>query len=120
MPSVEERPPIKLEYSEQPPPGSTWPVGLYTWALVWAMGSMRWYTAATVPYRDESNAEFRTQVVLLGCAAFRLAWARYRGEQGGGWVFYVALLLASPVLWAVGSPYLASLGRTLWGRPLIP
>jgi hypothetical protein len=120
MTPIKDAKPIALEYSRQPAPKSAWPVGVYTWALVWATVTMRWYTAATTSYRDENLAQLRTQLPLLACAALRLAWARYRGEQGRGWIFYVALLLGAPVLWAVASPYLGSLGRTLWGGPLIP
>lgn len=88
MDSIEDPKPIPLEYSERPPPKSSWPVGLYAFALVWALVMMRGYTAATTAYRVESMAALRTQVALLACAALRLAWARHRREQGKRWVFY--------------------------------
>jgi len=116
----EPRHPLPLAYSPQRPAESSWPVGFYVIALLWAFATMRYYTAATTAYREESFAQLRTQLPLLACATTRLVWARCRREQGKGWVFYVALLLFAPVLWAVLSPPLARLGRMLWGGPLIP
>jgi hypothetical protein len=116
----EERQPLLLDYSQQPLAKSSWPVGLYVFALLWAFVTMRVYSAATTAYRNENLAQLRTQVPLLACAAIRLIWARCRREQGKGWTFYVVLLLLAPILWAVVSPVLAHLGLMLWGKPLIP
>jgi len=119
MVDEEERQPIPLDYSQQTPAKSTWPVGLYVFALLWALVTMRFYSAVTTAYREENDAQLRTQVPLLVCAAIRLIWARCRREKGKGWLFYVVLLLLSPILWAVVSPAIARLGRILWGKPLI-
>jgi hypothetical protein len=108
-----ERTPIRLEYSRMPARKSSWPIGLYTIALFWAFFTMRWQTAATT-YREESFA-FRTQIVLLVCAALRLVWARLRRDQGKQWRVYVLLLLFSPFLWGLFAPLLARLGRTFRG-----
>src|SRR5690349_17613586 len=120
MVDEEERHPLPLAYSQQTGPKSSWPIGLYVFALLWAFVTMRFYTATTTAYGEENVAQLRAQLPLLACAAVRLAWARSRREQGKGWVFYVVLLLLAPVLWAVFSPALGRLGRTLWGGPLIP
>lgn len=114
-----EAQPIPLDYTAHPPAPSSWPIGFYVLALVWALLSMRAYTAMTTSYRDEFLAQLRTQIALLVCATLRLAWARHRREQGRGWILYLLLLFASPVLWAILSPHLASLGRLFWGGPLI-
>ena len=120
MPDNEKHPPpLALDYSPDALPKSSWPVGLYLFALIWAFVTMRIDTAFTTAYRSEAIAELRTQLPLLACAAARLAWARWRREQGRGWVFYVVLLFAAPVLWAVLSPPLGQLGRMLWGGPII-
>jgi hypothetical protein len=71
-----EHPPDALDYSPKMPDQSSWPVGIYLIALLWAAVTMRFYTAATVAYGDENFAEFRTQIALLTCAALRLVWAR--------------------------------------------
>jgi hypothetical protein len=110
-------PPHPLSYSRHEAEESSWPVGIYLGALLWAFITMRWYTAVTTGYRDESLAQFRTQVALLGCALLRLVWARLRRERGIRWAFYIALLVLSPILWAFVSPALGRLGRSLWGGP---
>lgn len=115
-----EREQIALDYSRSTPPRSSWPVALYTCALIWAFVTMRMYTAMTTSYRAESIAELRTQLPLLACAAIRLAWARHRREQGRGWVFYVVLLFLAPLVWSIIAPALDRIGRMLWGGPLIP
>jgi hypothetical protein len=121
VPEIEQPKPIALDYSREPSQArSSWPLGLYTLALLWALVTMRFYTATTTSYREESNAELRAQLALLTCATLRLVWARRRGEDGRGWVFYVVLLLCAPILWAMIAHPLATLGRTFWGRPLIP
>lgn len=112
--------PVPLDYSHLTPANSNWPLRLYALALIWAVVSLRWYTAVTTSYREDSLAELRAQLPLILGAALRLAWARYRREQSKGWIFYVALLLLAPVIWALISAPLASLGRSLWGGPLIP
>ena len=108
-----------LEYSRQGR-ASTWPVGWYVCALVWAFVGMSLYAAMTTAYREKFLASLRTQLALLACAAVRLVWARCWREQGRGWEFYVALLVLAPVVWALVSPVLARLGRILWGGPVIP
>jgi hypothetical protein len=120
MVDEEERQPIPLTYSRQSLPKSSWPVGLYVFALLWAFVTMRIYSAVTTSYREENMAQLRTQVPLLVCAAIRLIWARCRRETGNGWMFYIVLLFLAPILWAALSPVLARLGRMLWGEPLIP
>jgi hypothetical protein len=111
--------PLPLAYSQQRPAKSSWPVGLYVFALLWAFVTMRFHSAATTAYRDENLAQLRTQIPLLACAALRLVWARRTRERGKGWVFYIVLLFFAPVLWAFLSPLLTRLGRMLWGGPLI-
>lgn len=120
MSDTEERQPLPLAYSPETPPKSSWPVGVYLFALFWAFVTMTFYSAATTAYRDENAAQVRTQVALLTCAALRLVWARCIRERGKGWIFYVVLLLFAPILWAVLSPLLARTGRMIWGGPLIP
>lgn len=97
---------------------STWPVGLYTAALLWAFVTL--HLTGPFQYRDELWPRLRTQLVLLGCAAARLVWARRRREQGRGWVFYVAALFLAMPLWHLIAPPLSAFGRRVWGGPLIP
>ena len=118
MVDEEEGQPLSLHYAQQTPVSSTWSVALYVFALLWALVTMRYYTAATTVYRGENLAQLRTQIALLACATLRLVWARCRREQGKGWMFYVVLLFLAPILWAVVSPALARFGRSLWGEGL--
>jgi hypothetical protein len=119
--SAERGEPPPLGYSQVPfgsERASTWPVRLYVAALLWAFVTV--YVIAPPPYSDERWPRLRTQLALLGCAAARLVWAQRKREQGRGWVFYVAVLFLAMPIWLLIAPPLSTIGRRVWGVPLIP
>lgn len=100
-PVHDKGPPLQLGYSAHAAK-SSWPVRAYLVAVFWAFITMYGYVAGSIPYKYEQIAHWRIQFALLSCAGVRLAWARFRREQGRGWIFYVVLLALAPFLWVAG------------------
>jgi membrane protein YdbS with pleckstrin-like domain len=111
--------PEPMDYHSQKPT-SNWPAGWYITALVWAFLTLTVASAMTTAYREENAANTRTQFPLLLCAAGQLVWARYRGERSKSWIFYIAVLVAAVPIWYLVAPPIASVARSILGRPLIP
>ncbi len=103
---------------------SNWPTWVYVLALIWALLTLSWQSAAMNGYRDEIRAESRTQIPLLALATMRLVWARRRREQSKGWIFYVTILFLAVPIWGLVAPPLRDFGMRVamrwWGGPLFP
>ena len=96
---------------------STWPIGLYLGAVVWAFLTLIVFTAA-LDGPETNAARSRAQIALIACALIRLAWALHKKDGSRGWIFYVVLLFLAAPTWMLIEQPLWSLGRALWGRGL--
>jgi hypothetical protein len=82
------------------PPG--WPIGIYLAALAWAYITLSLVTQSRVapPWQKRlERFQLRVQLVVLTCAAIRLAWAVYRKDKSRGWILYVVLLALAAPFW---------------------
>jgi hypothetical protein len=93
--------PAVLNYATVPdPPG--WPIIIYLGALVWAFVTLAFFTHSWVapPWLAKYEArQSRIQLIVLACAAIRLAWAVHRKDNSKGWVLYVVLLTLAAPFW---------------------
>jgi hypothetical protein len=105
--------PAVLHYAAAPDlPG--WPIDIYLGALVWAFITLSLVTQSWVapPWLHRlQRLQLRVQLVVLTCAAIRLAWAVYRKDKSRGWILYVVLLALAAPFWLLMKHIGYSLGR---------